>query len=298
MVENSAPPTPLWLAAALRVGGLPGPHRILRDLSGGCINRACAVETGAGKVLVKSNASAPPDFFLREREGLEALAAARSSLVIPKVLALHMPDTGVGPAALVLEWLEPAAPDPGMWEELGRGLAALHRVTSGRYGFGADNYMGATPQPNGWMEGWGSFVVERRIGHLTRLLAGAGALAPEARRTYDRLLERIPGLLDHRPAPSLLHGDLWRGNFLATTRGPAVIDPAVYHGDRETDLAMMRLFGGFPETVFDAYREVWPLPDGWKEREPFYRLYHLLNHQLLFGGPYGAEALAIAKRMA
>jgi protein-ribulosamine 3-kinase len=111
-------------------------------------------------------------------------------------------------------------------------------------------------------------------------------------------MKRLPDLLGHAPIPSLLHGDLWNGNFLATTRGPALIDPAVYFGDREADLAMMRLFGGFPETVFAAYREAWPLPPGWKEREPIYRLHHLLNHQLLFGGAYGAEALTAARKYA
>jgi fructosamine-3-kinase len=116
------------------------------------------------------------------------------------------------------------------------------------------------------------------------------------RKIYDRLLEKIPGLLAHNPTPSLLHGDLWSGNFLSTTQGPALIDPAVYFGDREAEWAMMRLFGGFPETVLEAYREVSPLPPDWRERQPLYQLYHLLNHQLLFGGSYGAQALSAAKR--
>ncbi len=235
----------------------------------------------------------PRDFFLREREGLTALSGAGSSLLFPKVLELSQSKTG---GALVLELLESSPPAPAAWEALGRGLAELHRRTETRFGFPTDNYIGLTPQENGWMGNWGDFFAERRIAPLVNRLERAGALsAPEA-KMYARLLEKIPALLAHAPPASLLHGDLWIGNFLATPQGPALIDPAVYYGDRETEWAMMNLFGGFSEAAFAAYQEDWPLPGDWRERQPLYQLYHLLNHQLLFGGGYGAQALTAARQ--
>jgi protein-ribulosamine 3-kinase len=320
MTAPSSPsPIPSWLEDALRAAGLPEPYQLLNVVSGGCINDCFAVETGTGPVFVKRNADAPPGFFAAEKAGLEALATARTSLVIPRVLGLHAStlrpvrqahgrqaqgDAGLsastpaaGRSTLILEWLEPARADKGMWETLGRGLAELHRHTGDAFGFPEDNYLGATPQPNGWKKDWGVFFVERRIGYLAGLLYRSGTLTVETLRVYNTLLEKLPGLLAHNPSASLLHGDLWNGNCLATTRGPALIDPAAHYGDRECDLAMMRLFGGFPKTVFDAYREAWPLEKGWEEREPLYRLYHLLNHQLLFGEPYGARALDEARTL-
>ncbi len=285
---------PPHLVAALRAAGLPEPYRLLNVVSGGCINDCFAIETGGGTVFAKTNDAAPPGFFAAEKAGLEALASAGPPLVTPHPLALHVPESG--PSVLVLEWLEPAHADKAMWEALGRGLAELHRAIGPAYGFTSDNYLGATPQPNGWKKDWGAFFVERRIGSLAGLLYRSGSLTVEALRVYDSLLEKLPDLLGHDPAPSLVHGDLWNGNFLPTTRGPALIDPAAHYGDRECDLAMMHLFGGFPEVVFDAYQEAWPLVNGWKEREPIYRLYHLMNHQLLFGGAYGVEALETARR--
>ncbi len=285
-----------WLEGRLRGWNIPGPYRILTRVAGGSINRALAVETGAGKIFLKLNDRAPEGFFAAEREGLEALAAADSGLVVPRVLGVH--DAPGGLSALGLEWLEPApSADKAAWESFGRGLARLHRFTAKRFGFARDNFLGTTPQPNGWMEDWGAFFAERRIGHLLRLLERSGSLAQSSLRVHRALQERLPALLSHHPPPSLLHGDLWAGNFLPSARGPALVDPAAHHGDRECDLAMMRLFGGFPETAFEAYREAWPLAEGWKERLPVYRLYHLLNHQLLFGEPYGARALSEARAL-
>jgi fructosamine-3-kinase len=280
----------LVLETALRVIGVPGPYRGLQPLSGGCISRAFRVETGTGSVFVKT-AAGSADMFLRECQGLEALAQAGSSLRIPRVLGCHAASDGT--AVLALEYLEPGPP---AWEELGRGLAKLHHAQGPDFGFHQDTFIGATPQENGWMKDWAAFYSERRVGALIQKLEHTGSLSGVERKIYDRLLEKIPGLLAHNPTPSLLHGDLWSGNFLSTTQGPALIDPAVYFGDREAEWAMMRLFGGFPETVLEAYREVSPLPPDWRERQPLYQLYHLLNHQLLFGGSYGAQALSAAKR--
>jgi protein-ribulosamine 3-kinase len=289
-------PDPGRLEKALLACGLRGPFFNLRPLSGGAINQAYALETGDGPVFVKANQAAPPDFFLRERESLEALAQAGSSLRIPKVIGGFLSDhpSKADLQLLVMEYLDPVSPSPRLWEAFGRGLAELHGGMEPRYGFRSDNYLGSTPQPNGWMEDWGKFFAERRIGHLIDQLRRAGKLSAQESNLYDRLLEKIPALLSHRPPASFLHGDLWSGNFLATAQGPALIDPAVYYGDREAEWAMMRLFGGFPEIVFDAYQEVFPLPPGWRERLPLYQLYQLLNHKLLFGGGYGEQAWAAA----
>src|SRR5690606_15283010 len=163
-----------------------------------------------------------------------------------------------GPSALALEWLESSPPILATWDALGRGLARLHRSVASRYGFDHTTYLGATPQPEGREEDWGVFFADWRIGHLLRLLDRSGVLPESSRSGYEALLAAIPARLAHAPPASLLHGDLWNGNVIATADGPALVDPAAHHGDRECDLAMMRLFGGFPERVFAAYREEWP----------------------------------------
>lgn len=284
----------------------------LRPVPGGSINRAYRVETSRGPFFCKWNPGAPPDMFARERDGLEALAGAGSSLILPRVAALSPP--GEEPA-LVLEWLEPASGDAGGagrdgkdggggrsgsrsrdWEALGRGLAELHRRSAERFGFPEDNYCGLTPQANAWSDDWPAFWGDRRIGAVTGRLERSGAFGPREAAVFRKLRDRLPDLLGHGPAPSLIHGDLWSGNALLCDRGPALVDPAACFGDREAEWAMMLLFGGFPDAVLGAYQESWPLPAGWRERLPLYQLYHVLNHALLFGGGYGSQAVGIASR--
>jgi fructosamine-3-kinase len=243
--------------------------------------------------------------FEREREGLEALAGAGagSGLKIPEVVALSPPGPSAqsarpAPPILVLEYLAPAPAGSSerAWEELGRGLAALHRKSAEGFGFYSDNYCGLTPQENAWSKDWAGFYGDRRIGVLVKRLEKEGKLEVRETAVFRKLRDRLPALLDQGPAPSLLHGDLWSGNFLSSDQGPALIDPAAYYGDREAEWGMMLLFGGFPGRVLDAYQEAWPLPQGWRERLPLYQLYHLLNHFLLFGGGYGGQALQVAAR--
>jgi protein-ribulosamine 3-kinase len=159
----------------------------------------------------------------------------------------------------------------GDYAALGRMLAALHRQTGPRFGWHRDNYIGLSPQLNGWCDDWSEFWRERRLG-------------PQAARAGVRInMDRIEL---HQPQPSLLHGDLWSGNAGFTPEGPVVYDPAVYYGDREADLAMTELFGGFPRAFYDAYNEVLPLAEGYERRKHVYNLYHLLNHLNLFGAGY------------
>lgn len=262
------------------------------DLGGGCISSAARLRTAAGDFFAKWNHAAPADLFLREADGLAELARSGASLVVPRVLAARAPAGGL-PGFILLEHLEPGPRDD---ERLGRGLAELHRHAAPRFGFAGDSYCGSTRQANAWCESWPEFYAERRLRPLLAAIAERRGLARDERRVHDGLLARLPGLLGAGHQPSLIHGDLWSGNVLHTQRGPALVDPACAFAEREMELGMSTLFGGLSARAQAAYEEAWPLPAGWRERNPLYQLYHLLNHQLLFGGGYGAQALATARR--
>jgi fructosamine-3-kinase len=180
-----------------------------------------------------------------------------------------------GSAYLILEYLDLGGRKD--FAALGRMLATTHRNPGPRFGWHRDNYIGSTPQQNGWRDDWREFWLERRLRPQLELAARNGFDLPP------------PGILvleRHEPQPSLLHGDLWSGNAGFSAEGPVVFDPAVYYGDREADLAMTELFGGFPREFYRAYDEAWPLDEGYERRKPLYNLYHLLNHLNLFGGGY------------
>jgi protein-ribulosamine 3-kinase len=238
---------------------------------------------------------------LARRAALEAEAAGLAELAragvlrVPRVLASGASGER---AFLALEWIEAVPADRECERRLGAGLAALHAVTAGRFGWERENTIGLTSQANGWMSDWVEFFRERRLRPQLELAAqnGFGELldAPG-----ERLLESVPRLLEgHTPAPSLLHGDLWGGNWLATAAGePVILDPAVYYGDRETDLAMTRLFGGFRAAFYDAYEAAAPLSPGAGPRSELYNLYHVLNHANLFGGGYARQARAVMDRL-
>ncbi|HSI03073.1 MAG: fructosamine kinase family protein [Myxococcota bacterium] len=256
-------------------------------LHGGDINDAHLVALADGRELfVKSNTRAPRMMFQREAEGLEWLGAA-NALRVPKVV-------GIGERVLVLELIRPAERRRDFDEQLGRGLAALHLSGAGTYGLATDNYIGTLPQSNRAHPTWADFYRDER---LTPLIQRAGdVFSPLDRRIFDRLLERMRPLVGEVDRPSRLHGDLWGGNLLTDEQGaPVLIDPAAYGGDREIDLAMMQLFGGFSARVFAAYAEAAPLRDGWKERVKLYQLYPLLVHANLFGGSYVTSAVEAAK---
>lgn len=259
-------------------------------VSGGCIHRAWILEGPGGSVFVKANGAACLPMFEAERDGLRELAAAGAIRVPEPWLVTRIGDE----AFLVMERMRLGGPEDG--ERQGRELAALHcRISpDGRHGWCRDNVIGKTPQPNPWTAEWGDFFAEHRIEHQFRLHRGAGNTFRGARRFVDRL----PALVgEHRPAASLLHGDLWGGNAGFEASGdPVLFDPAVSFGDRETDLAFTRMFGGFTELFYRGYQESWPMPDGWRDREPLYNLYHILNHALIFGGHYGVEAQRVIDR--
>lgn len=267
-----------------------------RPTSGGCINQAAIADIAGRPVFCKWNDRLLPRQFGAEATGLKAMRAAKSSLIVPEVIAFD--DGGPGQSFLALAFLESRPKDHSYDEALGHGLAELHRnATDPRgYGFGLDGYCGATPQPNPWSRDWPSFYRDHRLGHQVQLARGNG-MQTEGLLVLDRLIDRLSELLRYPTSDpsSLIHGDLWSGNAMATP-SPTLVDPAAYFAHREAELGMMKLFGGFSERVYHAYEEAWPLIDGWKDRLDLYALYHVLNHFNLFGGGYEADAVRIARR--
>lgn len=252
-------------------------------VSGGCIHRSYRW----GNWFLKTNSADQADNFRAEALDLQAIAAT-GTIRVPEVIGQGLTDDT---AWLAIEALD-LVPH-GNETLLGEQLAALHEVTADRYGFHTDNFIGATPQPNRPSPSWGEFFRDRRIGHLIALLAKQASRIPEA----DAFLARLPSLLPENPPPSLLHGDLWGGNKAFLPEGtPVLFDPAVYHGDPECDLAMTRLFGGFGPRFYQAYRHHRPAPGHESFLHQLYNLYHVLNHALLFGGGYLAEARGIMRR--
>ena len=255
----------------------------VQSVGGGSINRAYRVPSVDGPVFVKINASSALGMLEAEAVGLEALRGA-NAVRVPAVLGVGL----AGEVAyLALEWIGLGAKGPTAERELGRRLAQQHRVTSTTFGWDRDNTIGSTPQVNAPSEHWLVFFRERRLRYQLDLAARNGLPSPVVADAATALarLDRILG--DHRPRPSLLHGDLWGGNWGADAAGmPVIFDPAVYYGDRETDLAMTQLFGGFGSAFYAAYEAEWPLPAGAERRVDVYNLYHLLNHFNLFGAGY------------
>jgi fructosamine-3-kinase len=270
----------------------------LAAVGGGSINEVLRCDSSAGRVLLKLNTPERLEMFRAEALGLGALAAAEA-LGVPRVL-------GVGRTAerafLALEWIELGPGSAPAEAALGQGLASQHRLRSSHFGWERDNTIGTTAQCNAWAADWAEFWRERRLAPQLALAAGHG-LPAECRDDGARLLDAVDTLLEgHTPIPSLLHGDLWGGNWGVARDGrPYVFDPAVYFGDREADLAMTRLFGGFGPAFYRAYEEAWPLPPRAELRGDLYALYHLLNHFNLFGAAYlapVARALAALARAA
>jgi protein-ribulosamine 3-kinase len=261
------------------------------QVGGGCIHTALRVngKTAAGKksFFAKVNEAEKRAMFVAERDGLSAIGMA-GAVRVPKVVAQGADGEH---AWLVLEWLDLAPLAGRSAGTLGEALAAQHRLPQENFGWARDNFIGSTPQWNGWSADWVSFYRDRRIHAQLRFAAH--------NRLPSRMIDRGERLLadsavffgNYAPAKSLLHGDLWGGNAAALADGtPAVFDPAVYVGDREADLAMTELFGGFPKEFKAAYVTAWALDVGYGTRRDLYNLYHILNHANLFGGGYVRQA--------
>jgi len=285
---------PAFLEGALRRATGNASLRLTdtRPVGGGCIHEAARLSTTAGEFFAKWNARCPPDLFPSEAAGLEALRSAGSELHVPRVVAAARPESG-HPGYLILEYLAPGRARRHD-EVLGRGLASIHRKTAPGFGFDSDTYCGSTRQDNAACATWAEFYAKRRL----RPMIDALGLDGDERRPFARLVDRLPDILPTASTASLVHGDLWAGNVLETAAGPALVDPACAYADREMEFGITTLFGGLSARAWAAYEEAWPLPAGWRERNPLYQLYHLLNHALLFGGGYMAQARSAAAHFA
>lgn len=253
------------------------------SLGGGSINDAFRVTVADGRVVfVKTHANPPPGMFEAEARGLRWLEEA-GAIRVPRVFAV----SDGQPAYLVLEMLTPAKRRPAFDEELGRSLAALHAFGAPSFGLDHDNFVGRLPQSNEPAENWPSFYWTSRLEPQLRVAYDHGLVGPSMRARFETLRSALPNLVGPDEPPARLHGDLWGGNLHVDESGaPCLIDPAVYGGHREVDLAMMRLFGGFGHRVFTSYDEAFPLAPNASERIDLYQLYPLLVHVNLFGGSY------------
>jgi protein-ribulosamine 3-kinase len=278
----------------------------IRDATGNAFEAANATPLGGGDIssafrlqgrdgtryFVKLNDARRLPMFIAEAKGLEAIAQTQS-IRVPHPVAHGIASRQ---SYLVLEHLELGS--RGNVRLLGEQLAALHQFTTKQHGFAHDNFIGTTPQPNTWSDDWIAFLRERRLGFQLQLAAQNG-YGGRLQDLGARLLGKLPAFFaGYAPQPSLLHGDLWGGNHAYLANGtPAIFDPAAYYGDREADLAMTELFGGYPADFYVAYRAAWPLDAGYAVRRELYNLYHILNHANLFGGGYARQAEGMMQRL-
>jgi protein-ribulosamine 3-kinase len=295
---NAGPSTRALAAAIAQATGRSFEVTSTEPVGGGCIHTAIALEgrspQGAGRYFAKVNDASHASMFAAEAEGLAALRTA-AAIRVPAVVAEGKDDRH---AWLVLEWLELAPLEGRGAARLGAGLAAQHRIAQPHFGWARDNFIGASAQANGWCDDWLEFWRDKRLHAQLRLAAG--------NRLPSRMIDRGERLVadceafftNHRAAKSLLHGDLWGGNAAQLADAtPLAFDPAVYVGDREADVAMTELFGGFPKDFQAAYRAAWTLDDGYRVRREFYNLYHVLNHANLFAGGYVRQAEQSIERL-
>ena len=268
------------------------------SVSGGCIADSRKLQLESGKVyFLKQLRGNNSGAFDAEERGIKELCKS-GTVNVPEVVCK-------GPDFLLLQWIEAGySRSSSSMEMLGRQFAELHRYRGKKFGFSEDNLLGDSPQSNKpSIEGslnWAVFFAENRLEFQTSLAEKKGYATPEMRILMDNLIKKIPDLISGtEEEPSLLHGDLWSGNYLIDKSGiPWLIDPAVYYGHREADLAMTSLFGGFSNTFYSAYKSSYPISSGYAEREPLYQLYHLLNHLNLFGTGYYGQVISILKRYA
>ncbi|HEU4624648.1 MAG TPA: fructosamine kinase family protein [Steroidobacteraceae bacterium] len=265
-----------------------------RRVHGGCINESYRWQSAVGPLFVKIASAGQLDMLEAEAEGLQELANAHA-VRVPRALAVGAADEC---AFLALEWIDFGGSTSAASKRLGEQLAHQHRTSAAQFGWHRDNTIGSTPQVNTRTSSWVTFFREHRLRYQLDFAARNGYRG-RLQEQGAALLERLDDFFaDHEPQPALLHGDLWGGNFGVDKEGaPVIFDPAVYYGDREADLAMTRLFGGFSASFYAAYEASWPLPQGAPRRVALYNLYHVLNHLNLFGGGYLSQAESIIAQL-
>ncbi|MBM7551840.1 fructosamine kinase family protein [Thalassobacillus pellis] len=257
----------------------------IRPVTGGDINEAFFVRTEHQAYFVKTNDNVPSDFFRVEAEGLRVIQAS-NSIAVPGVYHYDEPKNG-SPGTLILEWIEGKSKSDTV-EQLGHGVAHMHLTQANQYGFGQSTFIGTLTQENGWHEDWLRYYRDKRLLPQLELAIERGRMNDIRHSRMTKLLNRLDKWIDPFPASSLLHGDLWGGNWMAGPGGkPYLIDPSVCYGDHCFELAFTELFGGFPPAFYESYKEVYPLPDSYEDTKALYQLFYLMVHLNFFGESYG-----------
>ncbi|HSD64793.1 MAG TPA: fructosamine kinase family protein [Ignavibacteriaceae bacterium] len=264
------------------------------NLSGGCISNAFKISTEDGRdFFLKINDNVPTDMYKTEANGLYELQKSN---------AIRVPEAKIYSGRyIVTEFIKTGKKSIKFFQNFGRNFALLHRYKGYSFGFYEDNYIGSNPQKNladdFEARNWNAFYLNKRLRFQLSLCEKNGYATNELKRDFTKLEDKISDIIiDTHEEPSLLHGDLWSGNYIIGENGEAcIIDPAVYYGNREADLAMTKLFGGYPQQFYESYNEAYPLDDGWEYRENIYMLYHVLNHLNLFGRSYYSQVLSLIK---
>jgi protein-ribulosamine 3-kinase len=280
----------IWETVSRHISSVTGTPFVIRSshaVGGGCINTAYVIQDLDREYFVKLNDVDRLDMFSAECAGLDEIVKSHA-IRVPHPVCCGTTDAT---SYIVMEHIASGNANRDTYLALGQRLADMHRVTHQYFGWNINNTIGSTPQINTRTDDWIHFWREHRLGYQLGL-ASRNGYGRELQARGDQLLQQLPAFFtDYRPLPSLLHGDLWSGNFAIDADGnPYIFDPAVYYGDRETDIAMTELFGGFPVQFYQAYSEVYPLDNGYVIRKKLYNLYHIINHLNLFGGGYLAQA--------
>ncbi|MGP4069388.1 fructosamine kinase family protein [Halobacillus sp. B29] len=264
----------------------------MKQVSGGDINQSYYIRTSKKPYFIKGNEGVPSHFFKVEADGLERIQKTRT-IQVPQVHYYDEPENGEK-GVLVMDWIQQggqASP-----EELGRNLALMHKETADQYGLGHSTFVGELDQPNDWKTSWLEYYRDYRLAPQLHLAVQNGRASAKRRSKLEALLEKLDQWIPEKPEASLLHGDLWGGNWMSDAEGrPYLIDPSVLYGDHAFELAFTELFGGFPSTFYKAYEQTFPLPSNYEEVKPLYQLFYLLVHLNMFGESYGSSVDRILK---
>lgn len=270
------------------------PHKLVdfTEVHGGSINSCYHLRTNQSSYFVKiNNANQFPQMFEKEAKGLELLRSIKA-FKVPEVLLTSSFDDY---SFLVQEYISVGTENPSFWRDFALSLAKLHRNSKSTFGLDHDNYIGSLPQKNRQILNWTDFFIENRLGVQEKMARDSKNINQSLSRLFDKLYMKLSNLIP-KEKPSLLHGDLWAGNFMVDAdRRPVIFDPAVYYGHREMDIAMTQLFGGFSAEMYSAYQSEFPMEQGWQERMDLCNLYPLMVHVNLFGGDYARQVEKILK---
>ena len=289
-------PEAILMSVSAMLSGLSGKKTEIISttaIGGGSINETFQLQTNVGDYFIKYNSAGRfPEMYQSEARGLEILRNG-GPVTVPKVIGSDITDRY---SFLLLELITPGPESADFWEDFAHGLAVIHRNTNEYFGLDHDNYMGSLSQSNKQHPDWYNFFIEERLEKQVKIGRDNGEIPSNVVRHFEKLYSVLPDLIPDE-SPALLHGDLWSGNFMTGHDGKAcLIDPAVYYGHRESDIAMTQLFGGFAGEFYAAYNRVFPLAKGWEKRVDILNLYPLLIHVNLFGGGYLSQVKRIVER--